>query len=348
VKHWVYLASGAEAVEVLTGFHGAHEGIPPPGTTLELQPRMASPLVWPIQGSGRLPFWVEGVSDLPDPSDWSHMGLADFCAQVGVDHTGVIARFASWFTDIPSGVGLTVAEWPVIVKGTEEQNAMRWIRNTVRGEFGGGTEQWQFKMDFGTPGADPDYDADTLLTFATAMRAVWGTWWATMSAWFPNDTTFIESGAAQLQATEAKNKDGSGGNVESSETQWASNVLPYTHGTGDAPSLPFETACAVTLNTDHRGPSGRGRFYVPAFQVNAMDNDISGCFEPGVMGTLNAATKAVFDTVRAAGTLEPIVVSERKLILNTITSIATGRVPDSQRRRRRSQDEARVTLLTPA
>lgn len=53
-----------------------------------------------------------------------------------------------------------------------------------------------------------------------------------------------------------------------------------------------------------------------------------------------------FDSVKADHDLVPVVVSKRRLILNEITNVLVGAVPDSQRRRRRSQDEARVITWT--
>jgi hypothetical protein len=55
---------------------------------------------------------------------------------------------------------------------------------------------------------------------------------------------------------------------------------------------------------------------------------------------------AFFDAVVGATPYKPIVVSRRRLILNEVTSVNVGQVPDSQRRRRRSQDEARVLAWT--
>jgi hypothetical protein len=272
--------------------------------------------------------------------------LSDFVARMPGTAASILARVASQFVGpLAAAVGV-IGQWPVVWSATEGES-MRWIRNTVRGSLGGGVEQWQFKMDWGTPGADPSPDDAALLALAVAMKADWAAWFAALNAWFPTSCTMDEVGCALLEQHSATNADGTGGDLTSTETQWAAFTIPVPTGASTSPSLPFEVACAVTLQTDHRGPSGRGRFYVPAFQINAMDDGVAGQFEPGTIGALNSATKAVFDAVRASGDLEPLVVSRRRMILNRVTSIATGHVPDSQRRRRRSQDEARVVLLTP-
>ena len=69
----------------------------------------------------------------------------------------------------------------------------------------------------------------------------------------------------------------------------------------------------------------------------------------GVFGAafLNAALTFAKDVANnGAGSLDlvPVVVSRRRIILNEIKVIEIGKVPDSQRRRRRSQDEARAPI----
>jgi hypothetical protein len=41
-------------------------------------------------------------------------------------------------------------------------------------------------------------------------------------------------------------------------------------GTSASPALPDEVAAVVTLKTANRGPSGRGRIYIPGFATNAL------------------------------------------------------------------------------
>jgi len=63
--------------------------------------------------------------------------------------------------------------------------------------------------------------------------------------------------------------------------------------------------------------------------------------------TTAASVGAFFAAVEAAHSgLVPVVVSKRHLVLNEVKSVNTGKIPDSQRRRRNAQDEARVTGWT--
>ena len=155
------------------------------------------------------------------------------------------------------------------------------------------------------------------------------------------DVVYTEVGVVEIVATSATDSHGAGGNAtESFTTQW----FMYPTGTGphgtQAISLPYECALCVTLQTDHRGPSGRGRFYFPPPYPDILA--AGGRFNPGFVSEACTAFGAYIDAVKADHDLVPVVVSNRRLILNEITSLLGGSVPDSQRRRRRSQAEARV------
>lgn len=104
---------------------------------------------------------------------------------------------------------------------------------------------------------------------------------------------------------------------------------------------PPQVALAVSLNTDRRGPSGKGRFYLPAF---------SG----GVETATGLILQADRDTVRAAVTTlinnlnnEPgldavdlkVCVASTKNFNTPVTSVRVGRALDTIRSRRRSLPE---------
>lgn len=216
---------------------------------------------------------------------------------------------------------------------------MRWIQSTLRGLLFG--EQFQHKMDWGNPGADPTTSEADALTLAETMATAWSTIFATpLLTAFSADVSYQEVGVVEL------NQSDPGGDVtESFGTQW------FMYPTGSRPtggsgstSLPYEVACCVSLQTDHRGPSGKGRFYLPPFSKDGITNH--GLFNMGVVSPVVVAVGAYIDNIKASTSLKPIVVSRTKKILNEVTSITCGIVPDSQRRRRRSLSEARVPEWT--
>jgi hypothetical protein len=244
---------------------------------------------------------------------------------------------------VPTFVGV-VADIPVYFRG-DDGGTMRWLRTTFRGTLDG-VEQFQHKVDFGKPGDDPTTTDVQQLALATDFAAKWTAATATLMARLPADVTYTELGVVEMTATESTAADGSGGNTsESNTTQWFMwPVGGQPHGLSPGIALPYEVALAITLQTDHRGPSGRGRTYLPPLNVNAMV--AGGKFGPGIATECGAQLGDFFAAVKADHDLVPVVVSSRRLILNEITSVNVGVIPDSQRRRRRSQDEARIVAWT--
>lgn len=127
-------------------------------------------------------------------------------------------------------------------------------------------------------------------------------------------------------------------------------------GNSAEPSLPLEVACAVTLfgydparfTPDAR--RRRGRFYLPpltaaqvtaggiwpAATVTALEGFVRALLE-GYDGTSVSASE-----IPGADELRLAVLSPTGAIRSRLHSFLVGNVPDVQRRRRRSQPEARV------
>jgi hypothetical protein len=159
------------------------------------------------------------------------------------------------------------------------------------------------------------------------------------------DAVFTEVGVVEMTATTATDKFGKGGNAKQSyPTAWSAYLIgAQVIGGQSGACLPYEVACAVTLQTNKRGPSGRGRFYLPPFGINSMA--AGGVYiTAGIQATLNGCATWL-EAIKANTPYVPVVVSPRQLVLNEIVSVDIGKVPDSQRRRRRSQDEARLTHI---
>lgn len=258
---------------------------------------------------------------------------------LGKTFTGAIAQFAG-----------AAGRWPVIYTQGEGRS-MRWVSSTIRGTLAG-IETFQFGLNWGSPGADPDPNQSEIAAFASdladivaAELVVAGPSGATPLGTITSDVKFTEVGATKKTQSQATNADGSGGDLEQAfDTEWHAypTISQPTGGVGN--SLPFEVACALTLQTDARGSSGRGRVYIPPFAVGGMSP--AGRFNANYAAAWAEFVGRVADEVSTARGWDLVVVSRRKVQLHTVEQILVGTVPDSQRRRRRNQDEARLVKWT--
>ncbi len=106
--------------------------------------------------------------------------------------------------------------------------------------------------------------------------------------------------------------------------------------------VPNQVALAISLTTGLRGPSSRGRFYLP-LPVYSADTD--GRLDAASVNTMRTAAVAFLDAVNlAASNATPL--SSRKVgILSRngtnpqVTGVRVGKVPDTMRSRRRSMLE---------
>lgn len=118
-------------------------------------------------------------------------------------------------------------------------------------------------------------------------------------------------------------------------------VTPLAGGGTGTTLMPNQVALVVSLTTDvTRGPANRGRFYVPLpnFPV-ASDGRISAAnaaLLSGTVDTLIAAINAYSANIKAAVFSRKLGAPAHRLVLGNVV----GRVYDTQRRRRRSLDEA--------
>lgn len=311
-----------------------HYAWPPPGT--DLVPT-AHPEPWtlvcgvPTEGGGE-DIWVTDVA--------TASGLT------GADLLQLLVQLAPRMNPAVALAAGAAGHYPVIYS-PREGLTMKWIRSTIRGELGGGVEQFQWKVDWGNPGSDPTMDEAAALAFADDLAAKFAATFVkslgvlgSYAALVASDVKYTEVGVVPWTQTTATDSSGGGGDAaQDFPTQWhAYPTATRPTGTGGV-ALPYEVACAVTLQTDTRGPRGRGRLYLPPYGVNSMQT--GGVFTATTVSVSGEMIQDLFDTMKAAHAgIVPVVVSERAKQLHEITSIQTGRVPDSQRRRRRSQSEA--------
>jgi hypothetical protein len=294
---------------------------------------------------------VTGEPSEGEDGDWWVTTLSQIALETNATIVQLLARFGATFTGPIAVFAGSVGNWPVIY--TQGQgDRMRWISSTFRGTIGG-VEEFQFGLNWGNPGSDPDPNEAETLAFATALATKFAALWATSiggqlpKMQFMPEVVFTEVGAVVKEQTSATNSDGTGGDLEQKfDTQWSAYAVGArpTGGATTGLSLPYETSCAVTLQTDKRGPSGRGRIYLPPFTSSAMA--AGGRYDSTIPSRMGGFIGALAAGMKTDSGHDLIVVSRRRIVLNKVTTINVGLVPDSQRRRRRSQDEARVLAWT--
>jgi hypothetical protein len=340
-RTFLYVANPLQLAEIAVGAHGATHEMPPGGASRGYDVHGPGGIAGVDVVSGITNLYV---SEIPLTDQWFWGTLGEFLTGLsGIESAALdrLVRAVASLAGVPVGAALSA---PLLLKGTAGTQ-MRWIRTTYRGILGGGVEQFQFKIDLGNPGSDPDLDEADCLALAEQLAGIIGANPGGLMNQWSVEAALTEVGAVTMTATDATDSSGEGGNMaQSFPTQWfmyPTGSRPAGLGSGD--SLPYEVACAVSLQTDHRGPSGRGRFYLPPFATQAMTG--GGVYDATAMANALEGSVALLHGIIAATPYVPLVVSPRRLILNEVTSVNVGHVPDSQRRRRRSQAEARVVTV---
>lgn len=346
-QRWLLLA-GPSDIPRLLGVNGeTHWTWPPPGIEIRMSAGQDAPGApdHPPGNPSALNFYGFGETTAGAPDDWWVTTLGEMLSDFVFDHSQLVANLSNEMSNILRGSFGTVLNWPVIYKAGEGE-FMRWITTTFRGILGGGVEQFQHKFDWGNPGSDPDLTEAQGLAFGTTVSDSFrSNVWSAISDRVGADVLYDEVGVVQKTQTTGTGSDGTGGNLSE---DWLTQWIPYP--IGDKPTgsggmtLPFEVAMAVTLMTNHRGPSGRGRTYFPPFGTTQMQSP--GLFLAAATLEVGQVVGQFFEDIKANTALVPVVVSRRRIILNEIVGVEVGQVPDSQRRRRRSQDEARTMAWT--
>lgn len=346
-RTYLVIPTATQLLELLAGAHHATHQLPPSGMTVGIDATAdwlhASDDFFALH----LPLYVEGIVPPGTEDHWYWATVGEVLDQVLIGESDAKTWLLQKVAALASRTLGDVLALPLLKKGTAN-TTMRWISTTIRGTLGGTIEQFQFKVDLGNPGADPDISEAAAAALAEQLAGIWNTVWGITPSNWPSSVKFTELGVVTKTQTDPTNAQGEGGNLEQSYgTQW----FMYPSGTVVSGSsgqlaLPFEVATAVTLQTDHRGPSGKGRLYLPPTHILSMA--AGGVYTTGYVDACNTLISNYFNSIVDETPYVPVVVSRRRIILNEIVSIATGKVPDSQRRRRRSQDEARVEVALGA
>lgn len=128
-------------------------------------------------------------------------------------------------------------------------------------------------------------------------------------------------------------------------------VVPVTPSSGGSPEAGttrtnLQDALAVTLETDRRGPTGRGRIFLPmptiATTAATMLLDLADI--EGVRDRTATLIESINNAPGLDLTTLQVVVASTKGYNTPVTGVSVGRVLDTIRSRRRSVPEARTAV----
>lgn len=211
------------------------------------------------------------------------------------------------------------------------------IRMTASGHFGGASANYeQFSFSLALEGSSlGGFDSDGALQLMADTRMDVATFFNGPIR-FPANAVLDEVKFASIGPDGAYTDD-------------AVIIPAVTPGSGsDAPQFPSQVALAISLQTERRGASGRGRFYVPAPQVAIMSTtgtmavpDQERCVG-AAEGLLNAINNA--PNLDINGPRFQVVVASSKGFNSPVTRVRVGKALDTIRSRRRSLEEAYLSV----
>lgn len=116
------------------------------------------------------------------------------------------------------------------------------------------------------------------------------------------------------------------------------------HGEG---TLPYEVACCLSYVTAKRGPRYRGRSYLGPLGTDSMaSNGLLNQNKAVAVGLAFGNTMIQAMAADATNPVQLVIASGKFGTSELVTGVRVGQVPDSQRRRRRSQPEAFMPAFT--
>lgn len=205
------------------------------------------------------------------------------------------------------------------------------LRYVVGGNLGSNTpapETWSCTINVG--GADGSHHV--------VEQAMADDFW---TSWNTNMMPLTELGAAvSLEYTKVSAIDATGHVVGA-----VMRHDEHDQAGGTTYQLPFQCATVVSLRTGLRGPSKRGRFYVPTTNIPSdyTNGETSGTHALNVLG---GAVQVLQDLAAYGGGVDKIIVASSKGYNTPVNAVTVGRVVDTQRRRRRSLTEDYLTPVS--
>jgi hypothetical protein len=219
---------------------------------------------------------------------------------------------------------------------------MRWIRTAITGTLGADEQvvhvlNWRHSTEENAP-----VDNATLLAVGGKVRDAWAAFLGTSLP--PNSQTIVRGLPNTLTYRDVRTsvieQDAPGAKPRwPGQTQYVPFGAGGLQGQETGPSLPYEVAMGISLNTNFRGTSRfRGRLYFGPLSLVSLG--LAGQFDKNYADRVGAAFgTSVIQGVAAATDYECHIISQKYSTSAAVTGVRMGVTPDSQRRRRRSRPE---------
>lgn len=281
---------------------------------------------------------------------WGDIGqrLTDGASHLAVDLVQRWLRVAKIPFPLVEFVGETI--WTNLTPETPV-TSVELFRATVHSTLGGGEEAANVLhfVDLGAPANTRDV-AGCLAVGAKVVTA-WEAFLAatvptlgTVGAFYASAARFDEVRVAAISVTSPAPVVAGKPHPINYDVPTQFVAFPAGANTSGGAALPYEVACVMSLGTGQRGKSHRGRTYLGPMDLGVMDSTTptsQGTFIPAVVNAVGAAFWThIVAGLAATPQLQLVVASIKNATVLPVTAVRVGAVPDSQRRRRRSQDEA--------
>jgi hypothetical protein len=217
---------------------------------------------------------------------------------------------------------------------------VRYARAQVVASLTGG-EELIHSLAFRPTDESVNVTGQVLHDFAVTLGGYFATWMnrPQVNAKLSPDLTYKQINISYIEQNTGTDKAGKGGDTKTLVPTIAVDMPNGITGQGAGKTLPYEVAMALTLNTDTRGPSTRGRVYLGGLTADLLS--AHGLFDTS--GALDIGSLFGGDIVKATHdntTWRMNIVSRRYARGREVQGVSVGAVPDSQRRRRNKLQEA--------
>lgn len=267
----------------------------------------------------------------------------------------------------PAGTTYVFDERSAIQRAAEHGNSWAWFLEHVAGitRLVDGTATWRVPMRYARAqivAALPDGESmvhslalrptdestavngQVLHDLAIQLQGFWANFLVGDGASqnIHHSVSYNQINISYIEQTQGTDKSGKGGDaktlVPTIQVPWS----PPQPGMGQSdPILPLEVAMCLTLQTDTRGASTRGRLYLGGLSSDAMG--ANGRFQgTRAQGVANSFGINFVQAVHDHTTWRLNIVSRRHATGREVQGIAVGLVPDAQRRRRKSENEGYI------
>lgn len=209
------------------------------------------------------------------------------------------------------------------------------VKTTFTGVFGNITspvEQWSFSINTADGVFVNQVDRENV---AEAIADAWG---LRMAVLHPPHVHLTRVRVAQVAAGGLVSKTVDGAYQQG---DWEGDK----QGSGVSQVLPIQTAVVVSLGSNRSGPSGKGRFFLPApsasigssdFRMTQEATDLILARSVALLGDIDGILGS-----STGGSGAPVIVSTKGFV-SPVTNVRVGRVMDTMRSRRSSQLEGYV------